>query len=355
MKLVSIVGARPQFIKLAPFNRAVQSVGKNIVHVIVHTGQHYDEGLSKRILTDCDIPEPDYNLAVGSHPHGRQTALMMEALEPLLERERPKYVIVYGDTNSTLAGALVASKLDMSIVHIESGLRSFNRNIPEEVNRIVADHLSDMLFAPSSNAKDNLKNEGLGGRAFVTGDIMVDSLEMLLPLALSESRVVDENQLESGEFNLLTLHRPSNVDDSDRLENILSGVGTLPETTVFVVHPRTREVIETNEIETPDRIITLPPVGYMDFLKLEYSAKRIITDSGGVQKEALFLKTPCITLRSATEWVETVELGWNILEDATESGFKDRVVEFSPEGDPGPVYGRDVAQDMVEILINGGL
>jgi len=327
--IISIVGARPQFIKLAPVARAMDAQ-PNIRHLIVHTGQHYDENMSDAFFTELDIPRPDLNLGVGSGSQSMQTAKMMEMLEAQFMESKPDVVVVYGDTNSTLAATLAASKLDIPLAHVEAGLRSFNRTMPEEINRLVADHCSDRLYAPTPTAVKNLTNENLSDRSMISGDVMYDAVQQNLVLAGEKSNILKEHGLEPGTYSVLTLHRASNT-TPESVKAILQAVErcsaehSLP--VVFPVHPRTRSIIETAGSESSNMIQYVEPVPYLDMLTLVGSARLVLTDSGGLQKEAAFLSTPCITLREETEWVETVELGVNVLvgtdEKKLNQAFKD--------------------------------
>jgi UDP-GlcNAc3NAcA epimerase len=347
MKIVSVVGARPQFVKLAPLSRRLREQHEEI---IVHTGQHYSEVMSDRLFADLGIPQPDVNLEVGSASHGAQTGAILSALEAVLMERRPDAVIVFGDTNSTLAGALAAAKLGVPSIHVEAGLRSFNRSMPEEINRVVADHTSDHLFAPTQTAVENLAREGLAERTYLTGDIMVDALEQNRRRAGELSRVREVFGLDPGQYLLLTLHRPYNVDDPAFLLRLLSRIGSLGYPVMFPVHPRTQAVIERHRVELPASVRLMPPQGYLDFLELQAKAYRILTDSGGVQKEAYLLGVPCITLRPETEWVETVEQGWNLLLDPRADDFVARIDGFHPDGSRSPVFGANVAECMAEFI-----
>jgi UDP-N-acetylglucosamine 2-epimerase len=312
MKIVSVVGARPQFVKAAPVSRLMRQRHEE---VLVHTGQHYDDAMSASFFRDLDLPPPDQDLGVGSGTHAIQTADMLRRLEPLLSEEAPDAVLVYGDTNSTLAGALAAAKLvDAAgkrpwLAHVEAGLRSFNPAMPEERNRIVADHLSDLLLAPTPAAMANLAREGLAELATMVGDVMVDAFmdassradDFLLPIAKGKR------------YLLLTLHRPSNVDDPARLGAWLEAVAEQAAPVLFPVHPRTRAVLDGAQVAIPDSVTLLEPVGYLAMVALERAARVIATDSGGVQKEAYLGGVPCVTLRAETEWIETLESGWNRL------------------------------------------
>jgi UDP-GlcNAc3NAcA epimerase len=320
MRLISIVGARPQFVKLAAICQAV-GARKGVVHKIIHTGQHYDPALSAVFFEELGIPQPDYNLGVGSGPHGEQTGEMLKRLEPLLAAENPDWVLLYGDTNSTLAGALAASKLLIRSAHIEAGLRSYCRSMPEEVNRIVADHLSDLLLCPTELAAENLGHEGLRERVVVTGDVMYDASLRYRGAAESRGGALAECW-RAGEFALATAHRAENTDNPERLRSIVRALDTIARRicpVVWPLHPRTKKRL--GEIRCATGAITLiDPTSYCEMLLLEGRARFILTDSGGVQKEAYFFKVPCITLRDETEWVETLGNRCNVLAGAqTES------------------------------------
>jgi len=316
MRVLTVVGARPQFVKAAPVSRALRADHEEI---LVHTGQHYDEEMSAAFLRDLELPEPDVNLGVGSGSHGVQTGEMLGRLEPVLLDHQPDGVLLYGDTNSTLAGAVVAAKVAYGddgrpwIAHVEAGLRSFNQRMPEERNRIVADHLSDVLLAPTTTAMTNLAREGLAERSELVGDVMVDAYDWAVRRAgdhlPAEARGIRE-------FVLLTLHRAENVDRPGRLGRILDGLAAVGMPVIFPVHPRTRAAIDRGGHALPTNVRAIGPVGYLAMVALEAGARVVATDSGGVQKEAYLAGVPCITLRSETEWVETVEAGWNRVVDA---------------------------------------
>lgn len=312
MKIVSIIGARPQFIKCAPLSRELR---KEHQEIIVHTGQHYDPDMSDIFFTELNIPPPDYNLGVGSGDHGKQTGEMLEKIENILTNENPDLVIVFGDTNSTLAGALAAAKLHIPIAHVEAGLRSFDRSMPEEINRIVTDHLSDLLFCPTQTSVDNLAREGVTKGVHLVGDVMADALKYNRIIAEEKSGILERFGLNDHDYLVLTVHRPSNTDSPQIMENIISAIGKSGRTTVFPVHPRTRKCLEEYGLwnTLPLTIIVTKPLGYLDMIRLMSHAEKILTDSGGIQKEAYILGVPCITLRDTTEWVETLEDGWNVL------------------------------------------
>jgi len=310
MKILSVVGARPQFVKAAPVSRALRVEHEEL---LVHTGQHYDDAMSAAFFRELEIPAPDVNLEVGSGPHGAQTAQMMRGLEPVIAEHEPDGVLVYGDTNSTLAGAVVASKIKYPdgrhpwLANVEAGLRSFNAAMPEERNRIVADHLADLSLAPTPAAIDNLAREGLEGRSELVGDVMVDTFNWALPRAAGH---LPELAADLRGYVLVTLHRAENVDDPARLATFL-GMLDLDRPVLFPVHPRTGEAMTRAGLGLPGNVRPIDPVGYLAMVALESRAAAIATDSGGVQKEAYLAGVPCLTLRGETEWVETVDAGWN--------------------------------------------
>jgi UDP-N-acetylglucosamine 2-epimerase len=317
---VSVVGARPQFVKLAPICRAIASHNARkdqipIDHRIIHTGQHYDRDVAELFFEQMAIPRPDCNLAVGSSSHGAQLARMMQRMEPILKAERINWVLVYGDTNSTLVGALLASRLKIPLAHVEAGCRSFDLGQPEEQNRIISDHLSQLLLAPSKAALENLKREGIGGendplkrKSILVGDVMYDALLQHLSLAekCTETKL-RELELKSKQYYLLTLHRAENTNNRKRLASILKAVMTLDLPVLFPVHPRTKQVLSFMGLSFNGRVRTVPPFGFLEMLAMEKNALKILTDSGGVQKEAFYLRVPCVTLRDQTEWPETVQ------------------------------------------------
>ncbi len=313
MNVVTIVGARPQFIKAAPVSRALAAAG--IHEFLLHTGQHYDRGMSEVFFEELGLRAPDLNLSVGSASHAAQTAAMLVGIEQKVLEQKPDWVLIYGDTNSTLAGALAAAKLHVPVAHVEAGLRSFNRRMPEEINRIVADTLSRLLFVPTEAARQNLHNEGVPGERIVwTGDVMLDVALMFRDQALTRSKMLEKLGLSDRNYMLATVHRAENTDDRDRLGTILSGLQAVGKElpVVLPVHPRTRKMIEQGGFDATG-IHLMEPVGFLDMLRLEMGAAVIVTDSGGVQKEAFFHRVPCVTLREETEWVESVEMGWNRL------------------------------------------
>jgi UDP-GlcNAc3NAcA epimerase len=348
LKIFSIVGARPQFIKLAPLS---SSLAASHEEFIVHTGQHYDYAMSEQIFKDLGIRNPDIHLETGSDTQAAQTAGMMVKLENAMIEKKPDIVIVFGDTNSTLAGVLTASKLNIPIIHIEAGLRSYNRSMPEEINRIIADHVSKYLFVPTKTAANILAKEGLEENTFFTGDIMVDTMKNNLAIALKKTVIISQLRLENKEYNLLTLHRNYNVDNTNVLSHIMNELGLLEEKIIFPVHPRTKKMLGSN-YSIPKNIQLIEPLGYLDFITLENFSKRIITDSGGIQKEAYILKKPCITLRTETEWVETVEEKWNLLINPSDKFIASKIQDFISPADQNEIFGTDVAKKMTAIINN---
>lgn len=350
MKIASIVGARPQFIKAGPVSAELR---KQHTEILVHTGQHYDAEMSQIFFEQMHIPKPKYNLGVGSASHSVQTAKILEGLEPVLQKEMPDLVLVYGDTNSTLAGALAAAKLQIRLAHVEAGMRSYNKKMPEEINRIVADHLSDILFCSTVTAVDNLKKENILENVHLVGDVMIDVLKQNLDIAERKSFIMKKLGLKEKGYLLATVHRQENTDNIKNLTAIFEAFIESNEYIVLPLHPRTEKALIAAQLLDKVRgrnIDIIRPVGYLDMLLLEKNAKKIITDSGGVQKEAYFFKVPCITLRKETEWVETVDDGWNTL--VTD---KKRIIAaiktFSPEGKQREFYGKgDAAKRIAEAI-----
>jgi UDP-N-acetylglucosamine 2-epimerase (non-hydrolysing) len=314
VRILSVVGARPQFVKLAPV--AAECARRGVEHVIVHTGQHYDPMLSDVFFTDLGIPDPDVHLGAGSESHGRQTGAILAAMDEVLEQQYPDWVLVYGDTNSTLAGALSAVKLHLPAAHLEAGLRSFNRRMPEEHNRVLTDHAADLLLAPTRVAMDHLAAEGLGSRSVLVGDVMVDVLLTVRDDLTDTGAVLDILGVDPGEFSVATIHRAENTDHPQRLGAILTALGQVDHPVVLLAHPRLRARAQAHGIPLDGgtgNVTTRDPLSYPDLVGAASAARGVITDSGGLQKEAFVLGTPCTTVRTETEWVETVELGWNVL------------------------------------------
>lgn len=353
MKIVSVVGARPQFIKAAPLSVQLR---KRHDEVLVHTGQHYDEGMSAVFFDELAIPAPDHTLGVGSGTHARQTAAMMIGIEDILTRERPDAVLVYGDTNSTIASALAAAKLHIRIAHVEAGLRSFNRALPEEINRVVTDRLAHWLFVPAKSAALQLAREGITEGVYDVGDIMLDASLMFRDRA-GRSDVLQRLDVPRDRYYLATIHRAENTDDRGRLTAIIDGLAKLSWPVVLPLHPRTRKQLAAFGIRVPERIKVTGPAGYLDMLALQQNARCIITDSGGVQKEAYYLGTPCVTVRDETEWTETVDAGWNRLSAARVDAIVAAVGAQEPVRSlpRPPLYGAgDTARRIVDVFDGGG-
>ncbi len=313
-KILTIVGTRPQFIKAALISKLLRK-SRTKTEVLVHTGQHYDDNLSAVFFKEMELPAPDYNLNVGSGSHAEQTGTMLIMIEKIILKEKPTLVLVYGDTNSTLAGALATAKFHIPLVHIEAGPRSFNRKMPEEINRIITDHLSCFLFAPTARSALNLYQEGIpADRVSNTGDILYD-LFLYYSSFAKRSTVLEQLGIKEKKYLLLTIHRAENTDNSRRLRHIVEALNMLTSKypVIAALHPRTRAALKVNALELGQNIIPIKPLGYLDMYKLEKSARLIITDSGGVQREALFHRVPCVTLRMETEWPETVQCGWSRL------------------------------------------
>lgn len=315
-KVITIVGARPQFIKAAAISREILKCPDAVEEVIVHTGQHYDPNMSEVFFEELGIPAPKYNLEVSGGGHGSMTGRMLEGIEQILMNEQPDWVLIYGDTNSTLAGALAAVKLHIPVAHVEAGLRSFNMRMPEEINRILSDRVSSLLLCPTAIAVENLASEGITRNVHNVGDVMYDVALFYRDRAKQESRILEILGLEKGRFALATCHRAENTDAPARLEGIMSALASIAQDVpvVLPLHPRTRKLLQNHKLEHYlESLLVVEPLPFLDMVALEQAAKVIFTDSGGVQKEAFFYEVPCITMRDETEWVETVELGWNQL------------------------------------------
>jgi len=336
MKIISVVGARPEFIQAAPVSRAIRQRHHEI---LVHTGQHYDYQMSAVFFQELGLPAPDYNLEVGSGLHGQQTGEMLAKMEQALLAEKPDWVLVRGDTNSTLAGALAASKLHIPVGHIEAGLRSFNRWMPEEINRIVADHISDLLFCPTTTAVSNLAAEGVARGVHLVGDVMYEAILHNLSVAENKSQVLDRLKLNPLGYLLVTIHRAENTDIQENLYAILTALDRLTEPVIFPIHPRTRKLLTALNWQPGSNIRLVEPQSYFDILVLEKNARLLLSDSGGMQKEAYCLGTPCLTLRQQTEWVETVEAGWNELVGPNTDKIITAVRHFNPPIERPLLYG----------------
>jgi UDP-N-acetylglucosamine 2-epimerase len=369
MKVFTIVGARPQFVKAAAVTRAIEnhnraSGGERIEEFLLHTGQHYDDMMSGVFFRELHIPEPNLHLGVGSGPQGWQTAAMLTGIEEALLREKPDWVVVYGDTNSTLAGALAAVKLHIPVAHVEAGLRSFNRRMSEEHNRVASDHLSTLLLCPTKTAVENLMREGINGagpcRVVNVGDVMYDSVLYYSSLTEDRSDVLERLRLGRGAYGLVTIHRAENTDDPVRLKGMFDALSRIAKgglKLVLPLHPRTRKVLESRPLSSLvtrySSLILIDPIPYLDMLLLEKNAMVILTDSGGVQKEAYWFEVPCVTMRDETEWVETVEAGWNVIVGADSEKIVHAVESIRPGRPGGNFYGDGhAARKIVERLVS---
>jgi UDP-N-acetylglucosamine 2-epimerase len=349
VKIVTIVGARPQFIKIAAVSRKLRVQHHEI---LVHTGQHYDYKMSGAFFDGLELPAPDFNLEVGSGSHANQTGAMLTGIEKVLLAEKPDSLLIYGDTNSTLAGALAASKLSIPVVHVEAGLRSFNRAMPEEINRVVADHLSELLLCPSKTAIDNLAREGVTRNVHLVGDVMLDALNWARQRSAgAEAALLDRFGLKKSQYLVATLHRSENTDDPARFAGILAAFNALDEPVIFPVHPRARKILgETGFVPRPG-LHLIDPVGYLEMVALVGAARMVLTDSGGLQKEAYWLGAPCITMRDETEWIETVDAGWNLLTGPDPEKITRAVRSFVPPKLHPALYGDGAAAEKCVDLI----
>lgn len=361
MKIITVIGARPQFVKAAMVSRAIQALNTSrnkvvLTEIIVHTGQHYDETMSKVFFEEMGIPVPTYDLEVGSGSHAVQTGNILMRLEQVLLDERPDFVLVYGDTNSTVATALAVSKLGIPLGHVESGLRSYNRKMPEEINRILTDRVSALLFCPTQTSVAILNQEGITQGVYLTGDVMLDASLYYATVAETRSDILARFNLRSKQYYLATVHRPANADVMENMRCILRAFSHLQLPVVFPVHPRTKKMINSILAQgligyDASQLLLIDPVGYLDMLLLEKHARTIITDSGGVQKEAYFLHVPCVTLRPETEWVETIELGWNSLCKIVEEEILEKI-NRARAGEWVPVFGDGAASSKIVNILH---
>ncbi len=353
MKILTVVGARPQFIKASMVSKTLQSYS-NIREIMVHTGQHYDDNMSTVFFEQLNIPKPDYYLGVGSGSHGKQTAAMLSDLEKIMTTVLPDVVLVYGDTNSTLAGSLAAAKLHIPVAHVEAGLRSFNKKMPEEINRMITDHLSDYLFCPSDMAVENLRREGIDKGVHQVGDIMYESVSHFKPFALQQSSILKDLSLSENNYYLATIHRAENTDDPARLTSIFEALQQLEIEVVIPLHPRTKSKIgqfNLTKLISSSSIKLIEPLNYLDMLGIASKARAILTDSGGLQKEAYMLKVPCITLRDETEWEETVKHGWNhLVGSSTQQILKTADTIRAPKEQPALFGDGKTSHAIIEIL-----
>jgi UDP-N-acetylglucosamine 2-epimerase len=352
VKIATIVGARPQFVKAAAFSRQLR---KRHQEILIHTGQHYDYMMSGVFFDGLNLPAPDVNLEVGSGAHGQQTGAMLAAIERVLLSERPDGVLIFGDTNSTLAGALAGSKLHIPVTHVEAGLRSFDRRMPEEINRVVADHLSDILLCPSETAVANLTAEGIVRNVHLVGDVMLDVLDWARDsIGARRAAVLQPLGVAPKEFLLATVHRSESTDDPQQLASILTAFNRLGQPIVFPVHPRTRKAIAGCGVAPAAHVRVIEPVAYLDMMVLTDAARVVLTDSGGLQKEAYWLNVPCVTLRDHTEWVETVDTGWNVLTGTNGDTIVEAVASVKPPVAHPPLYGDGRAAERCVRLLERG-
>jgi UDP-N-acetylglucosamine 2-epimerase len=347
LRVVTVIGNRPQFVKAAAVSRALRAEHDE---VLVHTGQHYDDELSTVFVDELGIPRPERELGLGTGTNTEQTARMLAALGPLLAEQRADAVLVYGDTNSTLAGGLAAAQSRIPVAHVEAGMRSFDRRMPEELNRVLTDHLSDLLLAPSDTAVENLRREGVAGAVRLVGDVMVDVAHLVQPRAREDLAPLREAGVEPGGYVVATAHRAGNVDDPDRLERLVVLLEALPDPVVFPLHPRTAARLDASglraRLDAAAHVRLTPPLGYLEFTALLQRAHAVLTDSGGVQKEAYLAGVPCVTMRSTTEWTETVDAGWNVLVDLDAEAAL-AALRRSPPAERPPLYGDGRAGERV--------
>ena len=354
MRVLTVVGNRPQFIKAAAVSHRLRETEEE---VLVHTGQHYDEELSQVFFTELGLPRPEHQLDLGGGSNTAQTARMLEALEALLARDRPDLVLVYGDTNSTLAGALAAAQAGIPVAHVEAGMRSFDRAMPEELNRVLTDHASSLLLCSSETAAEHLRAERIAGHVVVVGDVMVDIALLLGPRAAARPEVLEAHAVEAGRFLLVTAHRAGNVDDPERLARLVALLEALPEPAVLPLHPRTAARLDASglraRLDAAPHLRLSPSLGYLEFTALLRNARAVLTDSGGVQKEAYLAAVPCVTLRSTTEWTETVDAGWNVLVDLDADAAL-AALQRRPPAERPPLYGDGRAGERVVAALRMG-
>jgi len=348
MKIITVVGARPQFIKAAPVSKELR---KYFNEILIHTGQHYDDNMSKIFFEELGIPKPDYNLNIGSGNHGKMTGEMLGKLEEIYLKEKPDCILVYGDTNSTLAGALAASKLLIPVIHVEAGLRSFNKSMPEEQNRILTDHISKLLLVPTKDAEKNLEKEGIKNGVHNIGDVMYDAVLMFKEKSKIKEKLLEKIGVKKNEYILATIHRAENTNNIERLKNIIEALNESSATIVLPLHPRTKKFIEEYGLNFAEDIKVIEPVGYLEMLMLEGNSQKIVTDSGGVQKEAYFMSKPCITMRDETEWVETVDVGWNVVVGTDKAKILESIKNFNPKNEQPYIFGDGKASEKIVELI----
>jgi UDP-GlcNAc3NAcA epimerase len=351
MRVLTVIGNRPQFVKAAAVSDRLRAGARE---VLVHTGQHYDDELSRVFFDELELPRPDHHLDLGGGTNTAQTSRMLAALEPLIEAERPDVLLVYGDTNSTLAGALAGAQLGVPVAHVEAGMRSYDRTMPEELNRVLADHASSLLLCSSERAADTLRQERVAGEVVVVGDVMVDVAQMLAPRARERTEALEAAGVEPGEYLVATAHRPGNVDDPERLACLVDVLLAVPGPVVLPLHPRTRARLEAAGLceRLAGGVRLVPPLGYLDFTALLLHSRGVLTDSGGVQKEAYLAGVPCVTLRATTEWTETVDAGWNVLVDLDPAAAVAALERPLPAERP-PLYGDGRAGERVVAALRG--
>jgi len=332
MKIALAAGTRPEFIQVEPIIREL--VGRNIEYIFIHSGQHYDYNMDKIFFEEMQVPDPTHFLGIGSKLPGEQIGEMITKSESIFRQEKPDMLLVTGDTNTALGVALAANKSKIKVGHFEAGMRSFDRSMPEEINRVIIDNFSDALFSPTERGIRNLYDNGIHDNVFLVGDVMLDSIIYYRKLIENKSRTLEELSLDNKPYLLLTLHREANTDNERRLKNILEAVSSVSDPVIFPIHPRTKRRIQSFNIKLPENIRVISPAGYFEFLRLIFHSDKLLTDSGGAQKQAFFLSKPCITLRPNTEWMETIENGWNILVDDNQEKIIEAVSSFNPQGTP---------------------
>ena len=332
MKIAVAAGTRPEFIQVEPIIRELNKRG--IDTLFIHSGQHYDYDMDKIFFNEMHMPDPTYYLGIGSKLPGEQIGEMITKSESIFREEKPDILLVSGDTNTALGVALAANKSKIKVGHFEAGMRSFDRSMPEEINRVIIDNFSDILFSPTERGIKNLHDNGIHNNVFLVGDVMLDSIIYYRKLIENKSRTLEELSLDDKPYLLLTLHREANTDNERRLKNILEAVSSVSDPVIFPIHPRTKQRIQSFNIKLPENIRVISPAGYFEFLRLIFHSDKLLTDSGGVQKQAFFLKKPCITLRPNTEWMETIEYGWNILVDDNREKIIEAISSFRPQGTP---------------------
>jgi UDP-N-acetylglucosamine 2-epimerase len=352
MKVLSVIGARPQFVKAALLS--AEFLRHEIDEVIVHTGQHYDRDMSDVFFEQLQLPAPRYQLGVGSAGHGAQTGEMLKRLEPVIEAEGPDWVLVYGDTNSTLAGALAGAKLHVKVAHVEAGLRSFNRAMPEEINRIVADHVGDLMLVPNEQAAAQLAREGITHGVSVVGDLMVDLATRVAATLPPVPAILQRFEVQPRTYAVATIHRAANTDDRTTFERLIEGLRRVSLPVIFPIHPRTREIARTAGVGQGDNILVCDPLPYVEMIALVSRAATVFTDSGGLQKEAFVLKVPCVTLREETEWLETLEDGWNVLAGSDPDKIAATARRLTPMRQGTPYGDGNAAAKIVRALVEFG-